>query len=89
MDNTIILILLSGILALSFAYFQARWVSKQNPGEQKLIEIGDAIREGAMAFIKAEYSVLSVFVIAVAVLLYLWQLASFDTYNFGRDGSHW
>ena len=63
-------IALSGVLALGFAYYQARWVSKQDPGSEKMVEIGQAIREGSMAFIKAEYKMMGLFVVAVAILLY-------------------
>ncbi|MEE8429005.1 MAG: sodium-translocating pyrophosphatase [Gammaproteobacteria bacterium] len=64
------LVMGSGAVALVFAAWKAKWVSDKNQGSDKMIEIGQAIREGAMAFIKAEYRVLAVFVLAVSVLLY-------------------
>ncbi len=63
-------IVAAALLALGFAYYKARWVLRRDPGSEKMIEIGQAIREGAMAFIKAEYRVMAIFVAAVAVLLY-------------------
>ncbi len=59
----------AGALALLFAFWRSRWIVKQDPGTEKMQEIGQAVREGAMAFISREYKVLGIFVIAVAVLL--------------------
>ncbi len=69
--NLIYLALGSGVLALLFAFFKSTWVNKQDPGTERMQEIGAAVREGAMAFLSREYKVLAVFVIAVAVLLVL------------------
>ncbi|UCD36972.1 MAG: sodium-translocating pyrophosphatase [Fidelibacterota bacterium] len=63
-------ILSAGLCALAFAFWKARWITRRNPGTERMVEIGGAIREGAMAFIKAEYRVLAVFIVAVALLLY-------------------
>jgi K(+)-stimulated pyrophosphate-energized sodium pump len=49
--------------------WKSAWVSKQDPGTAKMISIGNAIADGAMAFLKAEYRVLSIFVVVVAILL--------------------
>jgi K(+)-stimulated pyrophosphate-energized sodium pump len=48
---------------------RSRWVEKQDPGTERMQKIGGYIYDGAMAFLKAEYRVLAVFVICVAVLL--------------------
>ncbi|MFL3051024.1 MAG: sodium-translocating pyrophosphatase [Candidatus Neomarinimicrobiota bacterium] len=64
-------VILSGILALVFAFMRSSWVNKQDPGNEKMIEIGLAVREGAMAFLSREYRVLGVFVLAIAVFLAL------------------
>ena len=37
----------SGILALVFAFIKARWINKQDPGNEKMKAIGQAVREGA------------------------------------------
>ena len=60
---------LFGILALLFVFYKNAWVSKQEPGNEKMQTIASNISKGAMAFLKAEYKVLAVFVVAVAVLL--------------------
>jgi len=71
MDANLILVFGSGVLALLYAYWKSSWISKQDPGNEKMIEIGQAVREGAMAFLSREYKTLSVFVIAVTLLLFL------------------
>ena len=59
----------AGVCALLFALFKSMWIRKQDPGTEKMKEIGAAVREGAMAFLSREYKVLSVFVIIVAAAL--------------------
>ncbi|MBD3322831.1 MAG: sodium-translocating pyrophosphatase, partial [Chitinivibrionales bacterium] len=76
--------LIAGVLALLFAFWKSLWINKQDPGTDKMKEIGAAVREGAMAFLSREYKVLAIFVISVAVLLVIanesnvkWVAASF------------
>ncbi|MCX2719119.1 sodium-translocating pyrophosphatase [Lentiprolixibacter aurantiacus] len=59
-----------GILALLFVWIKNIWVSKQAVGDDKMARIAKNIADGAMSFLKAEYRILSVFVLAVAILLY-------------------
>ena len=63
------LIPLLGVVGLAFTFWKSKWVSSQDPGNETMERIAKNITEGAMSFLKAEYSVLIVFVIAVAVLL--------------------
>ena len=58
-----------GIAALVFVFWKNAWVSKQSVGDKKMSNIAKNIADGAMSFLKAEYKILSVFVVAVAVLL--------------------
>lgn len=58
-----------GVLGLLYVIWKSAWVSKQDAGTDKMKRIAGHIAEGAMAFLKAEYKVLSVFVACVAVLL--------------------
>jgi K(+)-stimulated pyrophosphate-energized sodium pump len=69
MPNWIYIIPALGIIALFFAFIKARWVNRQDPGTEKMVEIAGYVRDGAMAFLKREYRVLSIFVIVVAILL--------------------
>jgi K(+)-stimulated pyrophosphate-energized sodium pump len=61
---------LFGIVALIFVFIKSGWVSKQEVGDEKMSRIAKNIADGAMAFLKAEYKVLAVFVVAVAILLF-------------------
>ena len=63
-----------GAVALLFALNRARFVGRQDPGTERMVEIAAAIREGAMAFLRREYSVLAVFAVVVAVVLYVANL---------------
>jgi len=60
-----------GVLALLFIIWKNMWVSKQEVGDEKMSRIAKNIADGAMAFLKAEYKVLAIFVVAVAVLLFV------------------
>jgi len=69
--KTIVIIsFVAGIVALIFAFIKSQWVNSQDPGNERMQEIGKAIHLGAMAFLKREYSVLLGFVIIVAVILF-------------------
>lgn len=59
-----------GILALLFVFVKNAWVSRQDEGDAKMARIAKNIADGAMSFLKAEYKILSIFVVAVAILLY-------------------
>jgi K(+)-stimulated pyrophosphate-energized sodium pump len=59
----------AGVLALIFAWMKASWVSRQDPGDATMVEIAGLIQEGALAFLRAEYRVLSIFVLVVGAVL--------------------
>src|SRR5210317_995889 len=59
-----------GVLALLFVLIKNIWVSIQEVGNEKMARIAKNIADGAMSFLKAEYKILSIFVAAVAVLLF-------------------
>ncbi len=69
MNTYLIVGLGAGILALIYALIKASAVGKLPDGGGRMAEIAGNIREGAMAFLGKEYSVLAVFVIIVAILL--------------------
>ena len=58
-----------GLAGLAFTFWKSSWVSQQEVGTERMAGIAKNISDGAMSFLKAEYSVLAVFVVAVAVLL--------------------
>ena len=59
-----------GVVALLFVAWKNAWVGKQEVGNDKMARIAKNIADGAMSFLKAEYKILSIFVVAVAILLY-------------------
>ena len=59
-----------GVLALLYVFIKNNWVSKQEVGNEKMARIAKNIADGAMSFLKAEYKILSIFVVAVAILLF-------------------
>ena len=58
-----------GIVALLYTFWKSAWVSKQEVGTERMGRIAVNISDGAMAFLKAEYKVLSIFVAVVAILM--------------------
>ncbi|MCB1155935.1 MAG: sodium-translocating pyrophosphatase [Leptospiraceae bacterium] len=63
------LTLVAGVLALLFGFWRTSWVEKQDAGNETMRNIGSYIYDGAMAFLKAEYKILAIFVLVVAVIL--------------------
>src|SRR5450631_1858848 len=69
MDKLIYLVPVLGAIGLLYTFIKFAWVSKQDPGTERMQEISRYIAEGAMAFLKAEWKILSYFVILAAILL--------------------
>src|SRR5450755_2180713 len=69
MDKLIYLVPLMGIIGLLYTFIKFKWVSKQDEGTDLMKQISQYIAEGAMAFLKAEWKILSYFVIIAALLL--------------------
>jgi K(+)-stimulated pyrophosphate-energized sodium pump len=63
------LALIASVMALVLAYYFATVVMKADEGTDLMKEIGEAIREGAMAFLRREYQWVSVFVGVMFVVL--------------------
>jgi K(+)-stimulated pyrophosphate-energized sodium pump len=57
------------IIGLCFMWMKRSWVLKQDAGDGKMKEISDYIYEGALAFLKAEYRLLAIFVVIASVVL--------------------
>lgn len=68
--NIIYIPLLLSIIGLAYMYVRASWVRKQDAGNERMVEISTAIKEGALAFLNAEYRLLFVFVLIASVALY-------------------
>ncbi len=82
MDNLLYLVPIMGVIGLLYTLIKFRWVSKQDAGTDRMKEISNYIAEGAMAFLKAEWKILTYFAIIVAILL------GFMGYK-NEESSHW
>lgn len=69
MESLVYLLPLFGVLGLVYMFILFGWVSKQDTGSERMSEISKHIAEGAMAFLKAEYRILAVFVVVAGVAL--------------------
>ncbi len=69
MANLVYLLPLFGVLSLVYMMFLSSWVTKQDAGDEKMTTIAKYIAEGAMAFLKAEYRILAIFVAVASAAL--------------------
>ncbi|MEE8489398.1 MAG: sodium-translocating pyrophosphatase [Acidimicrobiia bacterium] len=68
-DTILYIALVAGALGLLLAVYYARAVLATPRGNERMVELSNAIRTGAMAFLKREYIWVSVFVVIMAVLI--------------------
>ncbi|MCO4780985.1 MAG: sodium-translocating pyrophosphatase [Candidatus Cloacimonetes bacterium] len=61
----------AGILALITAFILSGQIKSQNEGNDKMVELAGYIREGARAFIAAEYKILVIFVLVLTAVLWM------------------
>ena len=69
------------VVGLLYTLAKFKWVGKQDTGTPRMKEISTYIADGAMAFLKAEYRIMSYFVIIAAILL--------GVMGFSSENSHW
>jgi K(+)-stimulated pyrophosphate-energized sodium pump len=69
MENVIYLVPALGVIGLIVMAIKSAWVNKQDAGDKNMQELAGYIADGAMAFLKAEWKVLSIFVVFAAALL--------------------
>ena len=69
MNQMLLIVPIIGLLGLLFAIMLRLHVIKQDPGNQKMREIADAIAEGARAFLTSEYRILIVFVALLFIVI--------------------
>lgn len=69
MDKLIYLVPIMGVIGLLYTLARFSWVAKQDAGTDRMKEISTYIAEGAMAFLKAEWKILTYFAVIVALLL--------------------
>lgn len=63
------LIPIAGVIGLIYTFWKSAWVGNQPAGNERMSKIANYISDGALAFLKAEYRILAIFVIVVAILL--------------------
>ena len=68
--NPIFIPIVLSLLGLLYMFFKAKWVKKQDPGNEKMVSISSAIKKGALAFLNAEYRLLLFFVVIASVALF-------------------
>ena len=69
-SNMIFVPIVLAVLGLFFMFLKMAWVKKQAPGNEKMQGISKAIKEGALAFLNAEYRLLLIFVIIASLALF-------------------
>jgi len=68
-NNLIYFIPVMGLVGIFFMLVKSAWVTKQDAGDATMTELAGYIADGAMAFLKAEWKILSYFVVVAAILL--------------------
>ena len=71
-----------GVVGLIVALINYIWLSRQNPGNPRMIEISGMIHKGAMVFLRTEYSILLIFIVLVFFVLWLGQRSIFAGISF-------
>lgn len=81
MNNLFYVVPVLGLVGLIFTIIKSRWVTRQDPGLDRMKEISKYIADGAMAFLKSEYKVMFYFVVIAGILLGIMGYSNAD--------SHW
>ncbi len=64
-------VLASSIIALAYGWYLRRKVMSRDPGPPSMVEVATAIQEGALAYLRRQLRTMSLFIIIVAIGLYL------------------
>jgi K(+)-stimulated pyrophosphate-energized sodium pump len=70
-----------GIIGLLFALFLFLNIRRKSSGNQQMTELSEVIHDGAMVFLKREYSILAIFIVIVFLLLW-WKIALYTSIAF-------
>ncbi len=89
MSGIILFALICGVVGVAYALYTAGWVSKQDPGSERMQEISGAIAEGAKAFLAREYRTVAFAGIVVLILIVTFNLGTWTAVGFfiGACGS--
>ena len=69
--NNLYYVIGASLVAMLYAFWKTNWINNQDEGSDRMKQIGANIADGAMAFLKAEYRILGVFVVVVAIILFV------------------
>jgi len=69
-SNVIYLPIALSVLGLLFMLYKMNWVKKQSPGSDRMQFISKSVKEGALAFLHAEYRLLAIFVVIASIALF-------------------
>src|SRR5210317_1306435 len=69
MENMLYLVPVFGAVGLIYMLVLRNWVVKQDTGSEKMTKLAAYIKEGALAFLNAEYRILAIFVVVAGALL--------------------
>src|SRR5215216_4793075 len=81
MNSYVYLVPVMGLIGLLYTLWKFSWINKQDAGTDRMKEISNYIAEGAMAFLRAEWKILTYFGIIVALLL--------GFMGYSNKESHW
>jgi len=73
-SNVILIPIILALVGLIFMVAKMFWVKKQNPGSDRMQSLSKSIKEGALAFLNAEYRLLAVFVVLASIALFVISL---------------
>lgn len=63
--------IIAAVVALAFVVYLMFTILRQEPGNQKMRELSQAVRQGAMAFLRREFITLSIFTVVMVIILAL------------------
>ncbi|QDP19383.1 sodium-translocating pyrophosphatase [Sphingomonas xanthus] len=69
--NLVFLAIACGVIALLYGILTSQQVLRASPGNARMVEVAEAIQEGASAYLRRQYTAITVVGVAVAVLVYL------------------
>ncbi|PIR54180.1 sodium-translocating pyrophosphatase [Candidatus Peregrinibacteria bacterium CG10_big_fil_rev_8_21_14_0_10_42_8] len=85
-SNSLLSVVSSGVLALLTAVIFRILIQMQGTGTEKMRVIADQVRKGAMAFLKREYKVISMFIIFIAACIFVFLDTGFANAQLGNWG---